>query len=200
MGWGKPMSLLDQFLPSYQFSERHQTMVRCPPGELLDIIQNFRPSRDRVAETFMSIRQVPARLLHRAAPARHPPSRPFTPASFIPLGRDGDREIAAGLVGQFWRPNFGLVTIAGPAEFMACQAPSTAKLVLGFAAEPAGHATRLTTETRVHCPDRRAYFMFLGYWLVIHLFSGILRRRMLANIRRLAESRAAEPATPSLTQ
>ena len=35
------MSLIDKFLPSYQFSEHHQVTVRAAPGELLDIIQNW---------------------------------------------------------------------------------------------------------------------------------------------------------------
>jgi len=41
------MSLMDQFLPSYQLSKRHQITVRCGPGELLDIIQDFQPPKDR---------------------------------------------------------------------------------------------------------------------------------------------------------
>ena len=55
------MSLIDEFLPSYQFSERHQAAVRCGPGELLDIIQNFQPPRDEVSETAMFVRQLPAK-------------------------------------------------------------------------------------------------------------------------------------------
>jgi hypothetical protein len=185
------MSLIDQFLPTYQFSERHHTLVRCAPRELLDTIQGFQPPRDRVADVLMYARQIPARLLHRSAPASMPPSKPFTAANFVPLGRDGDREIVAGLVGRFWRPDFGLVAMAGPADFLAFDAPRTAKLAIGFAAEPAGDLTRLTTETRVHCPDRYAYVMFLPYWMIIRPASGLLRRRALAQIRRLAESRAA---------
>jgi hypothetical protein len=102
------MSPMRKFLPHYQFFERHQTTVRCAPGELLDIIQGYQPPQDRVAGIAMYARQLPARLLHWAARSQSPPPAPFTLANFIPLARDGDREIVAGLVGKFWRPDFGL--------------------------------------------------------------------------------------------
>jgi hypothetical protein len=73
------MSLMDTFLPQHQFSKRHQVTVRCDPGRLLDVIQDFRPPRDRVGEMAMRIRQLPASLMHSlaafagaATPAVHP--------------------------------------------------------------------------------------------------------------------------------
>ena len=185
------MSLMDTFLPLHQFSERHHTTVRCAPGKLLDIIQNYRPPRDRVAEMAMLVRQSPARLMHWLRPSRVPPPRLFTPAKFIPLGREGDREIVGGLVGKFWEiwsGDFWLVTLPGPIEFLACNPPKTAKLVIGFSAEVVGAETVLTTETRVYCPDRYSLIMFTPYWLAIRPVSGLLRRRALGAIRRIAEA------------
>jgi hypothetical protein len=193
---GDIMSLMDEYLPQHQFSERHHVTVRCNPGHLLDVIQNFRPPRDRVGEIAMLIRQLPARLMHWLAPSRVPRPRPFTPANFIPLGRDGDREIVGGLVGKFWEiwtGDFGLLAVAGPVEFLACNPPKTAKMIIGFSAEPAGEVTLLTTETRVYCPDRYSLMMFTPYWLAIRPVSGLLRRRALAAIRRIAEHRDGNP-------
>jgi hypothetical protein len=139
------MSLMDEFLPSYQFSERHQATVCCGAGELLDIIKDFQPPTDRFSETAMSVRLLPARLMHWMAPSRVPRPSPFTLANFIPLARDGDREIVAGLIGKFWRPDFGLVVVNGPSDFLACNPPRTAKLTIGFVAEQLGEVTVLTT-------------------------------------------------------
>jgi hypothetical protein len=193
------MSLIDRFLPDYQFSERHETLVRCPPGELLDLIQGWEPSRDRFSDIAMFLRQTPARLMHALAPSRHPAPQPFGLRSFAPLGRDGDRAMATGLIGQFWRNDFGLVRIAGPDAFIAFDAPRTPKLVLGFVAEPEGELTRLITETRVYCPDRRSYLMFLPYWLLIRPTSGLIRRRMLGAIRAIAEQRDPEACERSMS-
>lgn len=188
------MSLMDRFLPDYQFSERHQVTLRCGPGELLDIIQNFQPPRDGFSETAMFVRQLPAKLIHWVAPARVPPPSPFTLANFIPLARDGDREIVAGLIGKFWRPDFGLIVVNGASGFLACNPPKTAKLAIGFVAEQLGEVTLLTTETRVYCPDRYSLIMFFPYWLIIRPVSGLLRRRALASIRSIAESPAVADA------
>jgi hypothetical protein len=184
------MSLIDKFLPNYQFSESHQAAIRCGPGELLDIIQNFQPPKGGFSETAMFLRQLPAKLMHWLAPSRVPRPSPFTLANFVPLARDGDREIVAGLIGKFWRPDFGLCVVNGASEFLACNPPKTAKLAIGFVAEQFGEDTLLTTETRVYCPDRYSLTMFLPYWLIIRPVSGLLRRRALATIRRIAESQA----------
>jgi len=104
--------------------------------------------------------------------------------------------MVGGLVGKFWqvwRADFGLMVVPGPTEFLACNPPKTAKLVIGFLAEPVGEASLLTIETRVHCPDRYSLIMFTPYWLAIRPVSGLLRRRGLAAIRRIAEHRADAP-------
>ncbi|MGC2774240.1 MAG: hypothetical protein WA418_01240 [Bradyrhizobium sp.] len=183
------MSLIDHFLPNYQFSERHETLVRCAPSELLDLIQSWEPPRDRFTAFAMTLRQTPARLMHRLSPERHRAPLPFSLKSFTPLGRDGDRAMVGGLIGQFWRNDFGLVRIASPEAFIAFDAPRTPKLVLGFLVEPEGQLTRLVTETRVHCPDRYSWLMFMPYWLVIRPASGLIRRRMLGAVKAIAEQR-----------
>jgi len=96
-----------------------------------------------------------------------------------------------GLVGRFWEiwsGDFGLVAVARPDEFLACNTPRTAKLVIGFSAEPVGAETVLTTETRVYCPDRYSLIMFTPYWLAIRPVSGLLRRRALGAIKQIAEA------------
>ena len=86
-----------------------------------------------------------------------------------------------------------MLTVNGPSEFLASNPPKTAKLVLGFLAEPVGESTLLTTETRVYCPDRYSLLMFTPYWLAIRPVSGLLRRRMLSAIHEIAEQRAGRP-------
>ena len=100
--------------------------------------------------------------------------------------------MVGGLVGKFWRPDFGLLVVKDAPGFLLCNPPKTAKLVIGFVAEQSADVTLLATETRVYCPDRYSLMMFFPFWLVIRPVSGLLRRRFLGAIRRLAESRADE--------
>src|SRR5262245_40204906 len=85
---GSAMTLMEKFLPRYQFVERHQTIVCCRPGELLDVIQSFKAPPDRLTNIAVSVRQLPARLLHFAVRSHRPPPAPFSAATFSPLGRD----------------------------------------------------------------------------------------------------------------
>jgi hypothetical protein len=55
------------------------------------------------------------------------------------------------------------------------------------AAVPEG-GTQLSTETRVLCGDAATRRRFRWYWRVIRPGSGLIRRAMLASIRRAAEA------------
>jgi hypothetical protein len=184
------MSLLDRYLPVYQFSERHSVVVDGSAGAVLDAVEAFDPSGDRVSRRMTLARELPGRWLTKLGLAGTSRPAAFSKRDFIPLDRDGDREMAAGLVGRFWRLDYGLVPLPDAAAFLAFAAPGTAKLVIGFLAEPQGDQTRLVTETRVYCPDRRSKLLFTPYWLVIRLGSGLIRRRFLQAVKRAMERRA----------
>ncbi|WP_207803125.1 hypothetical protein [Rhodopseudomonas palustris] len=101
-----------------------------------------------------------------------------------------------GLVGQFWRPNFGLARIADGAAFAAFQRGGFVKLALNFATAPESDGRiRLTTETRAFCPDRGAHLKLLPYWYAVRPFSGLIRRRILAGLRRRSEAAGSQPLT-----
>jgi hypothetical protein len=181
------MSLLDRYLPVYQFAERHDILVNGSPRAILDAIQTYDRSSDRSVRLITALRELPGRWLTRLGFSGASKAEPFGSSNFIPLDRDGDREMAAGLVGRFWRLNYGLVPLPDAAAFDAFAGPGNAKLVLGFLAEPDGDRTRLVTETRVYCPDRMTLLLFTPYWLVIRLPSGFIRRRFLKTIKRAIE-------------
>ena len=181
------MSLLDRYLPVYQFAERHSILVSGSPGAILDAVQAYDPSSDRLSRRFTALREFPGRWLAKLGFAGT--SKAFGLPDFIPLDRDGDREMAAGLVGRFWRLDYGQVPLPDAAAFAAFARPGTPKLVIGFLAEPESDRTRLITETRVYCPDRLSLLLFTPYWLVIRLFSGYMRRRFLDRVKQTVERR-----------
>lgn len=182
------MSLLDKYLPVYQFSERHDVLVDGPPRAVLDAVQAYDRSGDRFVQLMTTLREWPGRMLTGLGFTGTSRTTTFAKSDFVPLDRDGDREMAAGLAGRFWRLNYGLVPLADAAAFEAFAKPGNAKLVLGFLAEPRGDQTHLVTETRVYCPDRISLLRFTPYWLVIRLPSGLIRRRFLNAVKRTVES------------
>ncbi|MBP1179053.1 hypothetical protein [Methylobacterium sp. PvR107] len=99
-----------------------------------------------------------------------------------------DDEIVYGLIGRFWRVDFGLERVADGTAFRDCDAPYPAKLALAFAVRPGPEGqTRLITETRVFCASRAARLTFTPSWLLIRPVRGLIRQRMLAAIKRDSE-------------
>ncbi len=175
-------TLLDTYLPTYQFSERHAAWVNASPRDVLDVIMDYDFASDSFTAALMALRRLPGRVLSKMLSQVAMPAN-FTMRTFIPLARDGDREMAAGLVGRFWRLDGGLVPIADADAFLHYAEPGVPKLVMNFSAEPEGKGTRLSTETRVYCPDAPSRLCFTPYWYVIRLGSGLIRRRFLSRIR-----------------
>lgn len=172
------MSLIDQLLPRYQFSERHRTRVRASPEAVIRALDTpgRNQSPDRLRDILMALRTVPSRLLGREVGT----------LVFTHLDSD-ESETVAGLIGRFWQVDGGLVPTADADAFAHFTEPRTPKLVIGYRATPDPIGTLLTTETRVFCPDRYSLLRFAPYWMLIRIPSGLIRRRTLRAIKAAAE-------------
>ena len=109
---------------------------------------------------------------------------------FTQLDERPERELLIGLEGRFWRPRPDL-RATDTRRFREPLEPGLARAAWDFRLEPleAG-ATRLSTETRVHCADAATRRRFRPYWLLVRPGNGLIRRAMLAAIRRAAEGPA----------
>jgi len=181
------MELMTRYLPRYQFAEEHSLHVPASPARVLDMAARPDVVDDPVARRLISLRELPNRLAGRLGFASALQNRPaFSLDEFTQLGRDGERELAFGLAGRFWRSDYGLVPLADARAFAALDATGIAKLVLNFTAQPEGQGTRLTTRTRVWCGDDAARRRFTPYWLLIRPASGLIRRRLLRRVHDAA--------------
>jgi hypothetical protein len=61
-------------------------------------------------------------------------------------------------------------------------------MLLAFEARVDGRTTRITTLSRLVCPDAATRRRVTVYWAVIRPVSGLIRHRMLAQIRQVAEA------------
>jgi len=135
---------------------------------------------DRLRDVLLALRTLPSRLLGREV-------RQIGKQIFRSLDCDETSETVAGLIGQFWRLDGGLVRFSDADAFARFAKPGTPKLVTGFRVSPDPLGTLLTTETRVFCPDQYSLLMFTPYWLLIRIPSGLIRRRALRAIKTAAE-------------
>lgn len=184
------MRLINQLLPRYQFQEKHQLLTRATPAALLNAALQPGITDDPWMRRFIQLRELPDRL-RGALGGRSglQQQAAFGLHNFTPLGRDGDQEIALGLVGKFWQADYGQTPIADAAAFSQFAEPGVAKLVLNFSTEAAEDGcTWLRTETRVFCNDPASLRRFTPYWWLIRPVSGLIRHRLLARIRDAAQA------------
>ena len=182
------MALMERHLPQFQFEEHHSLVVKSSPARLLDAAQVGAREPDPMIERFIAVREFPARVLSRLGRTNRLPPRPFGFEDFTLLGRHGDQELAYGLAGRFWQSDYGLQHLASASDFD--QVKKLPKLVLNFAVETiAGDQCRLSTTTRVWCPDAASQRRFAPYWYLIRPVSGLIRKRLLHRIA----THAAEP-------
>lgn len=182
------MAWIDDWLPQWQFDEVHHIRSSATPAALLDAAAAYDPAHDALINTALALREAPARLAARLGGSNALDQRPrFGLADFVALGRDGDQALAYGLAGRFWEPGYGLQPLADARAFHAYADADAAKLLLGFEVQHDGAASTLTTLTRVHCGSEATRRKLAAYWLVIRPVSGLMRRRILADICRAAE-------------
>lgn len=184
------MLLIDQFLPTYHVSSRHEIRVDAPIERVFAALHRVDLRRGPLSRLLMLLRALPAIVSGR--PTRGP-SSPITlvtanQGGFINLGEKEPTEILLGLVGQFWSLSGRLKRNLTPEAFLAFEELGFAKATWNVALTtlPSG-GTRVVTETRVYCTDEASLRKFRRYWSLIRLGSGLIRIEMLRLLRREAE-------------
>lgn len=180
---------LPRFIPSSEFYEAHRSRpIHATSSAIIHAVSVLDMRADRVTDALLKIRELPLRMRSVGANAETNRSAPaFSFESFTTLHRN-EHELCLGLIGQFWRPDFGLVPARTPDDFMKHNDPGDAKLILRFrAVATSGLAHILETETFVHCPSMTTKLLFFPYWMGIRLASGWIRRRTLSAIERALE-------------
>jgi hypothetical protein len=158
------MKSLDAFLPTYQFSTRHEVSVACDPS---------RADRALREVTFKEVPLVRGLLLARGLGLRSATDTVLStmvPRATVLEDVPGEGVILT-LSGQFWR-----LRGRGP------EPPATA--VIDFRAL----AGSLATETRVHILDPVSRRKFARYWRIVRPFSGVIRMVVLRAAKRRAEA------------
>ena len=157
------MRPLDDYLPEYEFSERHRIRIDAAAVRVDAVM------REIAAEDIFLVRS----LLRLRALGRRPSARrPFVDHARRLEDAPGEG-LVLGLEGDFWR-------LRRSSAGRSCTAVMDFRIANG----------ELTTETRVHVADPAARRKFARYWRVIRPFSGLTRIAFLHEAKRRAESAA----------
>ena len=170
---------LDDFLPTYEFSERHSLRIDAPASRIDGAFRTVSLADIPVARALLWVR----RLGRPYGDSRKPFVGGELPA--VVLEDLPEAGIVLGLTGQFWRPFGADLDPERPTtaeEFLAYDRPDTCKAVIDFRIGPRS----LSTETRVHVHDPAARRRFRRYWFVVRPFSGLIRILLLRVARRRA--------------
>ena len=173
------MRPLDDFLPAYEFSERHGIGIDTPADRIYAALRAVSLADIPVARALWWMRRLGRRTGN--------PTKPFITAFPGVVLEDVPGEgIVLGLTGQFWRLR-GNLDPPGPRtadDFLRYSRVDVCKLVIDLRVGPSS----LSTETRVHVADPAARRKFRRYWFVIRPFSGLIRILLLRAARRRAEA------------
>ena len=188
-----PESLLDHFVPVYQFSEFHSVQVVASRDRVYRAIKQTTAGEIFLFRTLTYIRRFgrpgPEGILN--ASENRPLLDVATSTSFLKL-EEPEKEIVVGTVviaPPGWQPRPNPVA----EDLKSLQQPGFALAAMNFRVEPAGPgAYTVTTETRVYATDATACRKFARYWRVIYPGSALIRRMWLRAIKTRAE--ASSPA------
>jgi len=174
---------LDEYLPAFEFSERHRLAIAAPTERIDRAVRSVSLQDIPVARALWALR--------RLGRPYGDAGRPFVEGALrgsVVLDDVPGEGIVLGLTGQLWRlrGGDGGPRPRTPEEFFAYARPDVCKAVIDFRVG----SSVLSTETRVHVADRAARRKFRRYWLVIRPFSGLTRILFLRAARRRAEATA----------
>ena len=119
----------------------------------------------------------------------------FLEATPIPVVfSDEPRRLVSAGISQAWRISGGS---RGPRltaeELRECHEPGWIKVGMSFDLTelPNAHTTRLSTETRIAVTDDQTAQSFAPYWRAIKPASALIRREVIAQVKRRAEAEAS---------
>jgi hypothetical protein len=177
------VTAIDEWLPHYQVTTSYSVLVHASTEKTYAALKLVDFSSLPVVRSLMRLRGYRIGRGQTSEAGAQGGVR----GSFIELAEVPQREVVLGIAGRFWRPDGGIVRGLTAAEFADFHREGYAKAVWSFSLAPADGGTRLRTETRVQTFGRSATLKFRAYWLFVSPFSGVIRKAMLREVKRVAE-------------
>ncbi len=178
--------LIDDFMPGYDFSEKHETKIRASAEKAYAAVNSTNFSESWIIGGLLTLRGLGRRSEKTLT------LLDMTKDGFAVLGEKPDTEILLGLAGKFWTLS-GCLQKINAENFREFGTKGYAKAAWNFALTEIGKGEILLgTETRVQCSDEASLASFRFYWRFVQPFSGLIRQEMLRLIKQKAEENLGE--------
>jgi hypothetical protein len=182
----KAETRLDEFMPVWQFSERHAIRVAAPPTRVFAAIRQVRANEISLFKTLTWIRRGGRRTSESILNAGD--SSPLldvaTRTRFMYLADEAPRELVVGTV-VIAPPQADCAVT--PQTFKTSLPPGYALAAMNFLVVPDGlNGSLVSTETRVFANSPATRRRFARYWRIIYPGSALIRRMWLRAVRRRA--------------
>jgi hypothetical protein len=179
--------LIDEFMPTYDFSEEHKTIICASAEKVYAALGSFDFNESFIIRWLFRLRGLASKN-SCDADSRILTLRDITKFGFVVLGEKPNEEILYGLVGKFWKPTGDLQRVKAE-DFPGFDKSGYAKAAWNFTlAESAAKETLLTTQTRIQCTDDASRSQFNFYWTFVQPFSGWIRQEALRLAKEKAET------------
>ena len=177
------MSTIDDWLPEYQVSARYSILVAASTEKTAAALRKASFADLPIVRGLMRLRGY---RLGNTKPTASAAGEGCRFGSFLELASNS-QEVVLGIAGRFWRPNGGIVRDLTAGGFRDFRRMGYAKAVWNFYVSPENGCSQLSTETRVQTFGRPATVKFWLYWIAVGPFSGLMRKAMLREVKRIAE-------------
>lgn len=183
--------LLDEVLPQFDFTEHHSIEIAAPKAVVWRALHETDFARPFVVRLLMGLRVLPSLLRGERKPrVQRMTLSALDQSGFHTLRTSPPDETVLGVVGEFWKLR-GNISDVDARSFMTAHDEIRARAAWNFRLEDAGTKTRLSTETRIQCPNAKTRRRFGRYWLFVRPFSGLIRIVLLREVRRVAVREAS---------
>ncbi len=184
-----PTTKLDEWMPIWQFDERHAIHVDASPEKVFEAIHAVRADEIFLFRTLVAIRRCcrpgPESIMN--APENKPLLDVATQTTFIYLADEAPREIVVGTVITAPRGIHAPSKLT-PEIFRRTLPPGVVLATMNYlVTADSGGGSNLSTETRVYGNNAAAVRRFAIYWRVVHPGSDIIRRTWLRAIKRKSQ-------------
>jgi menaquinone-dependent protoporphyrinogen oxidase len=172
---------LNELMPEFEQRIVEKITIPASPEEVQSAIESVELSDMPLAEILAWIRN----LGRTSDEHRITFQQAATAFGELPIETKQRHEVAGGLIGQFWKRDYGIRLMRNLEDFKAFKDPAYTKVVTNFWFDDCHEGkTLVRSETRIHSLGTKSRRRFHGYWSIVSLGVRLYMGSVLRGVAR----------------